>query len=62
MKTLKLIALQLKRIADSLMMIEMTLMKINKVEYTELKHWAKDYEETAKELSSQMLDEKEDNV
>lgn len=51
MKTLKMIAEQLKRIADSLMFIEITLLKINKLKYTDVEQYAEDYEEAANAVS-----------
>ncbi len=43
MKSIKEIAKQLKRIADSLMMIEVTLLKINELKYSDIQNYAKDY-------------------
>lgn len=60
MKTLKTIAIQLKRIANSMMMIEITLLKINEIKYSDLKRYATDYDETAKSVS-EILEGKEEN-
>lgn len=60
MKTLKIIAIQLKRVADSMMMIEITLLKINEIKYSDLKRYATDYDETAKSVS-EILEGKEEN-
>lgn len=54
MKTLKTIAVQLKRIADSMMMIEITLLKINKTEYLDLQKYAKDYNEVSDSIGKQL--------
>ncbi|GEM_PF-3989438 len=51
MKTLKEIAKQLKRIADSLTIIEVALMKANGVKYTDLEGYAKDYNQSAERVS-----------
>lgn len=49
MKTLKELVHQLTRIANSMVLIEMTLMRMNMLEYTDLEKYAKDYnEESAK--------------
>lgn len=51
MKSLKMIAVQLKRIADSLMFIEITLLKINDLKYPDVREYAKSYDEVASEIS-----------
>ncbi len=56
-KTLREIAYELKRIADSLMMIEMTLLKSEDLKYTDLQRYAKDYNEASETVSKQMSDE-----
>ena len=58
MKTLKEIAFQLKRIADSLMMIEITLLKSNNLKYTDVEGYAKNYNDTSEKVSEHMKDEK----
>lgn len=55
MKTLTMIATQLKRIADSLMLIEITLLKINNLKYTDVEDYAEDYDEKAAAVSEKLL-------
>ncbi len=54
MKSIKEIAKQLKRIADSLMMIEVTLLKINELKYSDIQNYAKDYSEKSQNISEIM--------
>ena len=56
-KTLKEIAYQLKRIADSLMMIEITLLKSNNLKYTDVEGYAKDYNQASENISEHMNNE-----
>jgi len=56
MKTLKQIVYQLKRIADSLLMIEMTLLKTNNLKYTDLQDYSKDYGEKIQAINEKMED------
>lgn len=58
MKFLKSITHELTRIANSLLMIEITLMKINGVEYSDLKGYAKDYNKVSKTISENLEDKK----
>lgn len=46
-----MIATQLKRIADSLMLIEITLLKANDLKYTDIEDYAKDYNEKSKSIN-----------
>ena len=54
MKTIKEIIKQLTRIGDSLMMIELTLLKLNKIKYTDIEEYAKDYNKKSHEISKKM--------
>ena len=51
MKTLREIANQLKRIADSLTLIELTLMRKEGIKYTDLEGYASDYEKKSDSIS-----------
>lgn len=54
MKTIRSIAESLERIAYSLMFIEITLLKINDLEYKDIKGYAKDYNKSAKEVKKHL--------
>lgn len=54
MKLLRELIYQIKRMADSLMMIEMTLLKVNKLKYQDIQSYAKNYRENADSLSKHM--------
>lgn len=60
MKIFKEIAFQLKRIADSLMMIELTMLKSNDLKYPDIQEYAEDYNRVSQDVSKTM-DVKEDS-
>lgn len=59
MRTLKEIAYQLKRIADSLMLIEITLLKSKQLKYTDIQSYAKDYNEISNDISKIMANKEQ---
>lgn len=52
MRTLKMIADSLRSIANSLVMIEITLLKIHDLKYSDIEGYAKDYNESSETVSS----------
>ena len=53
MKTLKEIAHQLKRIADSLIMIEMALLKTKDLKYPDIEEYAKHLRESQEKVNKE---------
>ncbi|MGX1266685.1 wyosine [tRNA(Phe)-imidazoG37] synthetase (radical SAM superfamily) [Rossellomorea marisflavi] len=54
MRTLRELIAQLKRIADSLMMIEITLLKLNNMKYEDVQGYAKNYNGVSESVSETM--------
>ncbi len=54
MKYVKEAIKQLTRIANSLMMIEMTLLEVNKLKYTDIVTYSESYNENAEEVANRL--------